>query len=116
MVFTHVHIAVTAVVTGAITASLAIWRFSGTRRVIGGLTVGVVAAASVYLFRASANVPQLNADGLPGMSANDWLAAVVTFVSLGVLAGLVTLWPRDRFSQVRAGAAIVAFAVNVITI
>ncbi|MFI6951427.1 winged helix-turn-helix domain-containing protein [Streptomyces sp. NPDC050422] len=36
--------------------------------------VGLLSGASVFLWRASANMPQLNDDGLPGFSANDWLA------------------------------------------
>lgn len=116
MVFTHVHIAITAVITGVITASIGIWRLDVERRWLAGPSVGVVAAAAVYLWRASANVPALNADGLPGFSANDWLAPVLTFVSLGVLAGFVAFRSPDRYGQVRAAAAIVALAVNVITI
>jgi hypothetical protein len=117
MVFSHAHIALTALITGAIAAGIGIWRLDVEgRRVVGGLAVGVVAGASVYLWRASANMPQLNADGIPGFSANDWLAPVVTFVSLGVLAALVTRQSANRYGQVRAAATIVALAINVITI
>jgi hypothetical protein len=116
MVFSHGHIAVTAAITGVISAGIGFWRLEGERRLLNGLSVGAVAGASVYLWRASANVPQLNADGLPGFSANDWLAPVVTFVSLGVLAAFVALRPVDRYGQVRAAATVVALAVNVITI
>ena len=116
MVFTHAHIALTAAITGLISAGIGFWWFDKGRRLLNGLSIGAVAGASVYLWRASANMPQLNADGLPGFSANDWLAPVVVFVSLGVLAGFVALRSADRYGQVRAAATVVALAVNVITI
>jgi hypothetical protein len=57
-----------------------------------------------------------HADGLPGFSANDWLARVVTFVSLGVLAAFIALRSEDRYGQVRAVTTVVTLAVNIITI
>jgi len=48
------------------------------------LAIGVLAAAAVFLWRKSANMPQLNTDGLQGFSANDWLAPVITFVVLSL--------------------------------
>ena len=116
MVFTHAHIALTAAITGLISAGIGFWWFDKGRRLLNGLSIGAVAGASVYLWRASANMPQLNADGLPGFSANDWLAPVVVFASLGVFAGFVALRSADRYGKVRAAATVVALAVNVITI
>jgi hypothetical protein len=83
---------------------------------LAGLAVGVIAAAAAYLWRASANMPQLNDDGLAGYSANDWLAPVITFVALTVYADLIPPANIPRFAQVRAASTIVALAVNVITI
>jgi hypothetical protein len=114
--FTHGHIALTAAITGVICAGIAMWRLSGPRRLAAGLAVGVLAAGAVYLWRASANMAQLNNDGLPGYSANDWLAPVITFVALSIYADLTPPTNPRRFGQVRAAATIVAFAVNVITI
>ncbi len=115
-VFSHSHIALTAAVTGVIAAGVGIWRFNDRHRLIGGLTVGVLAAAAVFLWRASANMPQLNRDGLEGFSANDWLAPVIGYVVVSVYADLVPPTDGRRFAQVRAAATFVAFAVNVITI
>jgi hypothetical protein len=61
-VFSHSHIALTAAVTGVVAAGSALWRFKNPSRLIGGLTVGVLAAVAVFLWRASANLPQLNRD------------------------------------------------------
>jgi hypothetical protein len=115
-VFSHNHIALTAAITGLIAAGIALWRFNTSNRVIGALTVGALAAAAVFLWRASANMPQLNRDGLEGFSANDWLAPVVTYIVLSVYADLFPPTDQHRFAQVRAAATIAALAVNVITI
>lgn len=114
--FSHAHIAGTAATTGVIAAAIAIWRLPGRSRLIAGLVVGMLAGLAVYLWRASANMPQLNNDGIQGYSANDWLAPAIVFVVLTVYADLLP--PRDprRFGQVRAAATIIALAVNVITI
>jgi hypothetical protein len=76
----------------------------------------VLAAASVFLFRISANMPQLNDDGLPGFSANDWLAPVATFVFLSVYADLRQPADPRRFGEVRALATVASLIVNVVTI
>ena len=114
--FTHAHIAGTAATTGVIGAGLGMWRLAGQRRAIAGLAVGALAGFAVYLFRASANMAHLNNDGIQGFSANDWLAPAIVFVVLSVYAGLFPPVDARRFGQVRAAAALVAFAVNVITI
>ncbi|TML40869.1 MAG: hypothetical protein E6G27_09160 [Actinobacteria bacterium] len=114
--FSHSHIALTAGTTGLICAGVALWLLDGERRILAGIALGVIAGSAVYLWRASANMPQLNNDGLQGYSANDWLAPVVTFVALSVYRDLIPLGNPKRFAQVRAIATIVAFAVNVITI
>jgi hypothetical protein len=81
-----------------------------------GVAVGVLSGIAVYLWRASANMPQLNNDGLSGYSANDWLAPVIVFVVLSIYADLIPPTNPRRFRQVRAASTVVAFAVNVITI
>ena len=114
--FSHAHIASTAATTAAICAGVGVWRLTGRNRVAAGLVVGVLAGLAVYLWRASANMPQLNNDGLSGYSGNDWLSPVIVFVVLSVYADLIPPANPRRFKQVRAAATIIAFAVNVITI
>jgi hypothetical protein len=114
--FSATHIALTALITGAIAAALAAWRFTGRERLVGSATVGALSAAAVFLWRKSANMPQLNKDGLSGYSANDWLAPVLTFVVLTIYADLRPPADPRRFGQIRALVTIAAFAVNVITI
>jgi len=115
-IFSHVHIAATAATTGAICAGIGIWRLSEARRIAAGLIVGALAGIAVYLLRASANMPQLNNDGIQGFSANDWLAPVIVFVILSVYADLFPPPDPRRFRQVRGAATLVAFVVNVVTI
>jgi hypothetical protein len=115
-VFTHAHIAFTAACTAVISFGVGIWRFHGRRRWLDALSVGVLVAGAVYLWRASANMPQLNNDGIEGYSANDWLAPAITYITLSVYADLFPPVDQRRFAQVRAAATIAALAVNVITI
>ena len=72
--------------------------------------------ASVALWRLSANMPQLNSDGLSGFSANDWAAPALTYLLLGVYADLRPPADRGRYRQVRAAAFLVSLVVNVVTI
>jgi hypothetical protein len=115
MTFSTVHIALTAVVTGVLAFAVGLWRLPrpAWRQ---ALIVALLSAASVFLWRISANMPQLNDDGLPGFSANDWAAPMLTYLVLAGYADLRT--PKDprRFAQVRALVGLIALAVNVITI
>lgn len=70
----------------------------------------------MFLWRKSANLPQLNTDGLRGFSADDWLAPVLAYVWLSLYRLLRTPRDPDRYGRTVAAATIIAFAVNVITI
>jgi hypothetical protein len=112
--FSHAHIAVTAAITGALALAAAAWRLPRAWTDIAAVTL--LSAASVYLWRASANMPQLNDDGLPGFSANDWLAPVLTYVFLGTYARLRPPANARRYGQAQALAVLASLAVNVVTI
>src|SRR5437764_3521891 len=114
--FNHARIAATATTTGVICAGIGMWRLGERPRAVAGLIVGALAGLAVYVWRASANMPQLNNDGIQGFSANDWLAPAIVFVVLSVYADLFPPPDPRRFSQVRAAATLVAFVVNVVTI
>ena len=115
-VFSTSHIAITALVSGVIAAGVGAVRLRGERRALDVLAVGVLTAGAVFMLRKSANMPQLNDDGLQGFSANDWLAPTVTFVVLGVYGAARRATEFRRFEQVRAAATVVAFLVDVLTI
>lgn len=113
--FSHPHILLTAAVTAVLAGAVALWRLPrGAPADIAAVTL--LSGLSVFLWRVSANMPQLNQDGLPGFSANDWLAPVATYVFLGVYAGLRPPADPRRYGQTRAAATLVALAVNVVTI
>lgn len=114
--FSTGHIALTGLVTGVLAAAFALLWLRGERRIVDSMVLGALAAATVFLLRKSANVPQLNNDGLSGFSANDWLAPTVTWVVLGFYGAFRPPVESRRFEQGRAAATVIAFAVNVLTI
>jgi hypothetical protein len=95
--------------------SLVYWRLGAQSR-LDIVPAALIAGSAVLLWRLSANLPQLNTDGLQGFSANDWLAPVLVYVGLGLYAAARPPGDPARWAQARALATIAAFAVNVITI
>lgn len=115
-VFSTGHIALTGLVSGVLAAAVAAVWLRGEHRTHDAVVLGILTAAAVFLLRKSANMPQLNNDGLSGFSANDWLAPTVAWVALGVYRALRPPVEPRRFDQSRAAATVIAFAVNVLTI
>ena len=113
--FSHAHIAVTAAITGLAALAAAWWRLPRPAWTdVAAITV--LSAASVFLWRASANMPQLNQDGLPGLSAADWLAPVITYLFLGLYAQARPPADPRRCGQARALATTASVIINVVTI
>jgi hypothetical protein len=115
-VFSTAHIALTGAISGLVAAPVALFWLRDEHRVLDTVAVGLLTAAAVFLLRKSANMPQLNDDGLSGFSANDWLAPTVTYVVLGIYGALRPPTEQRRYQQVRAAATAIALAVNVLTI
>ncbi len=115
MTFSTAHIALTAAITGLCSIPLTYWLLR-PRTWIDVVAIALVTAASVFLWRKSANMGQLNDDGLSPLSANDWLAPVLTYVFLGVYAALRQPADLQRFGRLRAVLTIVSLVVNVVTI
>ena len=113
--FSAGHIALTAAVTGVIALAAAAWRLPRSARTdIAAVTI--LSAASVLAWRLSANMPQLNDDGLNGFSANDWAAPLLTYLFLSLYADLRPPADLRRYAQARALATLACLAVNIITI
>lgn len=114
-VFTTAHIAVTAGISGGL-ALVSALIINGARRpaLTDSVAIGVLTTAAVFLWRKSANQPQLNTDGLRGFSANDWLAPVLTYLWLSLYRHLRR--PHERYRKAMAASTVIAFAVNVISI
>jgi 3-hydroxyisobutyrate dehydrogenase-like beta-hydroxyacid dehydrogenase len=114
--FTTAHIAATAAITGAVALAAGVLVLGRRRGLPESVVIAVLAAGAVFLWRKSANMPQLNNDGLSPFSANDWLAPMLTYVVLGMYATVRRPSNDRRFAQARALAVLAAFAVNVVTI
>jgi hypothetical protein len=115
-IFSNSHIVLTAAISGVIAATICLAWQRGERRVLDAVAIGVLTAGAVFMLRKSANMPQLNDDGLSGFSANDWLAPTVTFVALGVYGAFRRPSEPRRYQQSAAAATVVALVVNVLTI
>ena len=113
--FGTLHIALTALVTGVLALSLSAWVLRG-KSLLNVAAIGVLAGLAVFLWRQSANMPQLNEDGLSGFSANDWLAPVVVYAVLGCYAALRQVKDAGQFARAQALAAVAALVINVVTI
>lgn len=113
-VFSNVHILGTSVTTAVLSLAAAAWRL-GRGAVLDAVGIAVMAGASEFLYRASANMPQLNADGLPGYSANDWLAPVLTYVFVSCYGAARPAADQRRFNQARALTTLASLVVNVVT-
>ena len=115
-VFSTAHIAATAAITGAIALVASLLLLGRRGGLVESLAIAILSVGAVFLWRKSANMPQLNNDGLPPFSANDWLAPVLTYVVLGMYASVRRPGNDRRFTQARTLAVLAAFAVNVVTI
>jgi hypothetical protein len=115
MIFSTVHILLTAAITGGVALVVGFWRLPRAQWP-DVLAIVVLSGVAVFLWRLSANMPQLNEDGLPGFSANDWAAPALTYLFLSVYADLRAPADPRRYRQARALTTLGALAVNVITI
>jgi hypothetical protein len=115
-VFGTAHIAATAAITGAVALVASLLLLGGRGGLFESLAIAVLSVGAVFLWRKSANMPQLNNDGLSPFSANDWLAPTLTWVVLGMYASVRRPGNDRRFAQARTIAVLAAFAVNVVTI
>lgn len=117
-VFPLAHIALTAAITAG--ATLLVLLLLRTRfrdlRLVDCLLVTLVAGLSVLVWRSVGNTGALNDDPIPGVSPNDVLCPLVTYLFLGFYAAFRCPADPLRFEQVRVWLTLVSFAVNVITI
>lgn len=118
------HIALTALVTAAITvggtAVLPPHTLGHPRFAVGDLIgVGIAAGLGVLLWRLGANIPTLNDDTIPGVSPADVLSAPLAFVGAEIYVRLrmvSTPGQYERLTVAPAVAAVVALIVNIVTI
>jgi len=113
--FSTAHISATAATVGLLGIPAAVWllRPRSTRSIAA---VCIVAALATFGERLCANMPQLNNDGVPGISANDLLAPALTYILLSIYADLVPPTNPNQFAKLRVLLTAIALVVNVITI
>jgi hypothetical protein len=115
MTFTALHIALTAALTGVVVLIVGFWRLP-REHWPDTIAAAVLAGAAVFLWRLSANMPQLNDDGLQGFSANDWAAPAMTYLFLSGYADMRPPLDDRRYRQFRVLATLGSLVVNVVTI
>src|SRR6266849_6005453 len=117
-VFPLGHIALTA----AITAGIALLVLVALRirfkvySLVDCLLVAVVVGCSVLLWREAGNTGALNTDPIPGVSPNDVLCPLVSYLFIGFYAAFRRPADTVRFEQARVLLTLVSFVVNVVTI
>jgi hypothetical protein len=117
-VFPLAHIALTAAFTaGVALLLLVVLRLRFTRlSLVDCLLVAVVGGLSVIVWRSAGNTGALNNDPIPGVSPNDVLCPLVTYLFIGFYAAFRLPVNAMRFEQARVLLTLVSFVVNVVTI
>jgi hypothetical protein len=116
--FPFAHIALTAAITAGVAAFvLVILRARFLRlSLLDCLLVALVVGGSVLIWRSAGNTNALNNDPIPGVSPNDVLAPLVTYLFLGFYAAFRRPADAMRFEQVQVLLTLVSLVVNVVTI
>lgn len=113
--FSPGQIALSAALAGIVSLLILRWRVRSLA--VGEMVLlALIAAASVFAWRQSANMPPLNSDGLPGVSAIDMLCPVITYVALGVYAAFRRPPDVTPWAQARALVTLAARVVTVVTL
>ena len=115
MVFSTLHIVLTAALTALVALIVGMWLLP-RERWLDTIAAAVLTGAAVALWRLSANMPQLNDDGLQGFSANDWAAPAMAYLFLSGYADVRPPFDDRRYRQLRILSTLGALVVNVVTI
>jgi len=114
--FSTVHIAITAGITALICSGGVALLQRHSLNGIDSVIVGLAAGIGILLWRLGANTVGLNTDPIPGVSPADVLCAPMAYVAVGIAAGLRGTGKSERFAFYQSLVALVALAVNIITI
>jgi hypothetical protein len=118
--FSFGQIALSALI-GAVLSFVVVWSYgrwskeaalTATESVIIAVLVGL----SILVWRLAGNTPPLNDDPIAFVSPNDVLCPVLTYVILGLYAGVRRAGDRPGWGRVRALLTITSLIVNVVTI
>ncbi len=109
-------IALTAGVALVLSFLFLLWRFKQFS-LKEALLVATVVGLTVFCWRLSGNIKELNDDPLPPFSPNDWLCPLVVYVFLGVYSGLRSaISTLKGWEQARAWLTLIVLVVNVVVI
>jgi hypothetical protein len=117
-IFPFAHIALTAAITAgaALLVLVALRARFKALPLVDCLLVAVVVGISVLLWRSAGNTGALNNDPIPGVSPNDVLCPLVSYLFIGFYAAFRRPADAMRFEQARVLLTLVSFVVNVVTI
>ena len=118
LVFPLAHIALTAAIAASVTLVLLVvlrLRFIKLQ-LFDSLLVAVVVGCSILLWREAGNTGALNIDPIAGVSPNDVLCPLVTYLFIGFYAAFRRPADTIRFEQVRVLLTLMSFVINVVTI
>ena len=104
-----------AIATAIVVVAYARWSRCPTS-IVDTVLVAATVGLSILLWREAGNTPALNDDPIPGVSPNDVLCPVLTYVCLGLLAAFRTTLRREEWPRLRALLTLVSLVVNVVTI
>ena len=80
------------------------------------VVLALLTGLSILVWRLAGNTASLNEDPIPVVSPNDVLCPVVTYVVLGLYAGVRGTAAHPRWPHVRAALTVLSLIVNVVTI
>jgi hypothetical protein len=114
-VFPFWWVSVTASIAGVLGLLLLRWRFKAIP-LREAILMAALVSVSVMVWRLSGNIPVLNDDPIGGLSPNDFICPVVSYVFLSLYLDLRQ--PPETKSRFRARAwlVIIVFLANVFTI
>ena len=117
-VFPLAHIALTSAITAGVAfLLLMVLRLRFVQiSLVDCFLVAVVVGCPVLLWREAGNTGALNTDPIPGVSPNDVLCPLVTYLFIGFYAAFRRPVDTIRFEQARVLLTLVSFVVNVVTI
>lgn len=116
---THAQIVVSTLVglVASVIVVMAYARLSNAPlSVIDSALLSVTVGISILVWREAGNTPMLNDDPIPVVSPNDVLCPVLTYVCLGLLAGLRPAVRTDTWPRLRAVLTLLSLVVNIVTI
>src|SRR2546429_1053463 len=113
-VFPFAHIALTAAITAgaALLVLVALRAHFKALSLVDCLLVAVVVGISVIVWRSAGNTGALNNDPIPGVSPNDVLCPLVSYLFIGFYAAFRRPADAVRFEQARVLLTLVSFVVT----